>query len=187
MGRGVAVGRPGSGQVAADSIGSDEEGRLDDAILALLRSPVFEIDDGGADRPPPRRAVDLSPKPGSRTPAFFLGDEILRAPNSTKRRYEILMSGRRPIDALEWESERARRGRGGAKPAPPWLRTKGQLDRGAAPARSCSASSQKRILDSAGGLERLLIPEERPLGRVSKDENPGPHGFETGRKGASSP
>ena len=108
------VGRP-LGQVAADSIGADEQGRLDDAGL---RSQIanFEVDEAALSAAA-ERMVDLA-KAGQAHPAFssamkYYGTEL------NKRRYEILMSSG-GIDALEWESERSR---GGARPRA-WLRTK---------------------------------------------------------------
>jgi alkylation response protein AidB-like acyl-CoA dehydrogenase len=103
------------GQVAADSLGSDEQGRLDDAILRG-QIAAFDIDEA-AMACAAERAVDLV-KAGQGHPAFssamkYYGTEL------NKRRHEILMSAG-GIDALEWDSDRSQ---GGAK-ARSWLRTK---------------------------------------------------------------
>ena len=108
------VGRP-LGQVAADSIGSDAQGRLEDSILRG-QIATFEVDEAAL-AAAAERAVDLA-KAGQAHPAFssamkYYGTEL------NKRRYEILMSAG-GIDALEWESERSE---GGARPRA-WLRTK---------------------------------------------------------------
>src|SRR5260370_9741666 len=96
------VGRP-LGQVAADSVGSDEQGRLEDP---MLRGQIasFEIDEAAL-ACAAERAVDLA-KAGQSHPAFssamkYYGTEL------NKRRYEILMSagGSR---ALEWERARSK-------------------------------------------------------------------------------
>src|ERR1700742_2403443 len=108
------VGRP-LGQVAADSVGTDEQGRLEDP---MLRGQIagFEVDEAAL-AAAAERAVDLA-KAGQSHPAFssamkYYGTEL------NKRRYEILMSSG-GIDALEWESDRSK---GGARPRA-WLRTK---------------------------------------------------------------
>ena len=113
------VGRP-LGQVAADSVGTDEQGRLEDP---MLRSQIatFEIDEAAL-AAAAERAVDLA-KAGQSHPAFssamkYYGTEL------NKRRYEILMSAG-GIDALEWESERSERRRPPARLAA----HQGQLDR----------------------------------------------------------
>ena len=108
------VGRP-LGQVAADSVGADAQGRLDDAMLRSQIS-TFEIDEAALSAAA-ERAVDLA-KAGQSHPAFssamkYYGTEL------NKRRHEILMSAG-GIEALEWESERSRNG---ARPRA-WLRTK---------------------------------------------------------------
>jgi alkylation response protein AidB-like acyl-CoA dehydrogenase len=133
------VSRP-LGQVAADSLGSDEQGRLDDPILrAEIAS--FEIDEAAL-AAAAERAVDLA-KAGQGHPAFssamkYYGTEL------NKRRYEILMSAG-GLDALEWESERSR---GGARPRA-WLRTKANSIEGGT-SEVMLGIVAKRILDLPG-------------------------------------
>src|SRR6201998_1279779 len=133
------VGRP-LGQVAAHSIGADEQGRLDDAGL---RSQIanFEVDEAALSAAA-ERMVDLA-KAGQAHPAFssamkYYGTEL------NKRRYEILMSAG-GIDALEWESERSR---GGARPRA-WLRTKANSIEGGT-SEVMLGIVAKRILDLPG-------------------------------------
>jgi alkylation response protein AidB-like acyl-CoA dehydrogenase len=133
------VGRP-LGQVAADSVGSDEAGKLDDA---LLRSKIaaFDIDEA-AFAAVAERAVDLV-KAGQSHPAFssamkYYGTEL------NKRRHEILMSAG-GIDALEWEGERSRNG---ARPRA-WLRTKANSIEGGT-SEVMLGIVAKRILDLPG-------------------------------------
>ena len=133
------VGRP-LGQVAADSVGSDDSGRLDDT---MLRSQIaaFDIDEA-AFAAVAERAVDLA-KAGQSHPAFssamkYYGTEL------NKRRHEILMSAG-GIDALEWESERSR---GGARPRA-WLRTKANSIEGGT-SEVMLGIVAKRILDLPG-------------------------------------
>jgi Acyl-CoA dehydrogenase, C-terminal domain len=81
------VGRP-LGQIAADSIGSDAQGRLDDIGLRAQIS-TFDIDEAAL-AAAAERAVDLA-KAGQGHPAFssamkYYGTEL------NKRRYELLMS-----------------------------------------------------------------------------------------------
>ena len=68
------VGRP-LGQVAADSVGTDEQGRLEDPMLRG-QIATFEIDEAAL-ACAAERAVDLA-KAGSVASGVFLGDEILR-------------------------------------------------------------------------------------------------------------
>ena len=95
------IGRP-LGQVAADSVGSDEQGRLDDA---MLRGRIVGLRHRrGCVHGRSERVVDLA-KAGQSHPAFssamkYYGTEL------NKRRHEIPMSAG-GIDALEWESERS--------------------------------------------------------------------------------
>lgn len=133
------VGRP-LGQVAADSIGSDERGRLDDA---MLRSQIssFEVDEAALSAAA-ERMVDLN-KAGQGHPAFssamkYYGTEL------NKRRYEILMSAG-GIDALEWESKRSKEG---ARPRA-WLRTKANSIEGGT-SEVMLGIVAKRILDLPG-------------------------------------
>ncbi|GAA0645821.1 acyl-CoA dehydrogenase family protein [Brevundimonas lenta] len=103
------------GQVATDSIGADEEGRLDDA---MLRARIAELEvDGAAFRLALERVGDQV-KAGQAHPAIasmlkYYGSEL------NKRRHELLMAAG-GADALEWESERSNHG-GAARD---WLRTK---------------------------------------------------------------
>ena len=133
------VGRP-LGQVAADLIGADEQGRLEDP---MLRGQIasFEIDEAAL-ACAAERAVDLA-KAGQAHPAFssamkYYGTEL------NKRRYEILMSAG-GIDALEWESERSN---GGARPRA-WLRTKANSIEGGT-SEVMLGIVAKRILDLPG-------------------------------------
>jgi hypothetical protein len=133
------VGRP-LGQVAADSVGSDEQGRLDDAMLRG-KIAAFDVDEA-AFTAVAERAVDLV-KAGQSHPAFssamkYYGTEL------NKRRYEILMSAG-GIDALEWESERSRNG---ARPRA-WLRTKANSIEGGT-SEVMLGIVAKRILDLPG-------------------------------------
>jgi alkylation response protein AidB-like acyl-CoA dehydrogenase len=128
------------GQVAADSVGTDEQGRLEDPIL---RGQIasFEIDEAAL-ACAAERAVDLA-KAGEGHPAFssamkYYGTEL------NKRRYEILMSAG-GTDALEWESERSK---GGARPRA-WLRTKGNSIEGGT-SEVMLGIVAKRILDLPG-------------------------------------
>jgi alkylation response protein AidB-like acyl-CoA dehydrogenase len=133
------IGRP-LGQVVADSVGTDEQGRLDDA---MLRSQIatFEIDEAALSAAA-ERMVDLT-KAGQSHPAFssamkYYGTEL------NKRRYEILMSAG-GIDALEWESERSK---GGARPRT-WLRSKANSIEGGT-SEVMLGIVAKRILDLPG-------------------------------------
>jgi len=133
------VGRP-LGQVAADSIGADEQGRLEDPILRG-QIATFEIDEAAL-AAAAERMVDLA-KAGQGHPAFssamkYYGTEL------NKRRYEILMSAG-GIDALEWESDRSR---GGARPRA-WLRTKANSIEGGT-SEVMLGIVAKRILDLPG-------------------------------------
>ena len=135
--RGVA--RP-LGQVAADSLGSDEQGRLDDPILRG-QIAAFEIDEAAL-ACASERAVDMA-KAGQGHPAFssamkYYGTEL------NKRRHEILMSAG-GIDALEWESPRSREG---ARPRA-WLRTKANSIEGGT-SEVMLGIVAKRILDLPG-------------------------------------
>ncbi len=133
------VGRP-LGQVAADTIGVDGEGRLDDA---MLRGQIasFEVDEAALSCAA-ERAVDLA-KAGQGHPAFssamkYYGTEL------NKRRHEILMSAG-GSDALEWESARSGEG---AKPRA-WLRTKANSIEGGT-SEVMLGIVAKRILDLPG-------------------------------------
>jgi alkylation response protein AidB-like acyl-CoA dehydrogenase len=133
------AGRP-LGQVAADSVGTDDRGRLEDA---LLRSQIasFEIDEAAL-ACAAERAVDLA-KAGQAHPAFssalkYYGTEL------NKRRHEILMSAG-GIDALEWESPRSNDGAA----ARSWLRTKANSIEGGT-SEVMLGIVAKRILDLPG-------------------------------------
>jgi alkylation response protein AidB-like acyl-CoA dehydrogenase len=133
------VGRP-LGQLAADSLGMDEQGRLEDP---MLRGQIasFEIDEAAL-AACAERAVDLA-KAGQAHPAFssamkYYGTEL------NKRRYEILMAAG-GIDALEWEGDRSR---DGARPRA-WLRTKANSIEGGT-SEVMLGIVAKRILDLPG-------------------------------------
>jgi alkylation response protein AidB-like acyl-CoA dehydrogenase len=128
------------GQLAADTLGADGQGRLDDPIL---RGQIarFEIDEAAL-AALAERIVDLA-KAGQGHPAFssamkYYGTEL------NKRRHEILMSAG-GIDALEWEGERSR---GGARPRA-WLRTKANSIEGGT-SEVMLGIVAKRILDLPG-------------------------------------
>src|SRR5438046_2358900 len=89
------VGRP-TGQVAAASVGANEQGPLEDAMLRSQIS-TFEIDEAALSAAA-ERAVDLA-KAGQSHSAFSLAVQYC-GPEINKRRYEILMSAG-GIDALE--------------------------------------------------------------------------------------
>jgi alkylation response protein AidB-like acyl-CoA dehydrogenase len=133
------VGRP-LGQIAADQVGSDALGRLDDpGLRAQIAS--FEVDEAAL-AAAAERMVDLA-KAGQGHPAFssamkYYGTEL------NKRRYEILMSAG-GIDALEWESERSREG----ARARAWLRTKANSIEGGT-SEVMLGIVAKRILDLPG-------------------------------------
>src|SRR6201995_1983058 len=85
------------GPVSGGSVGTDEQGRLEDPMLRG-QIATFEIDEAAL-AAAAERAVDLA-KAGQAHPAFssamkYYGTEL------NKRRYEILMSAG-GIDALEW-------------------------------------------------------------------------------------
>ncbi|WP_398478072.1 acyl-CoA dehydrogenase family protein [Tardiphaga sp.] len=133
------VGRP-LGQVAADTVGVDGEGRLDDAMLRG-QIATFEVDEAALSCAA-ERAVDLA-KAGQGHPAFssamkYYGTEL------NKRRHEILMSAG-GSGALEWESERSHEG---AKPRA-WLRTKANSIEGGT-SEVMLGIVAKRILDLPG-------------------------------------
>ncbi len=128
------------GLVAADSIGVDADGRLDDAVLRS-QIAMFEVDEAAL-ACAAERAVDLA-KAGQAHPAFssatkYFGTEL------NKRRHELLMSAG-GIDALEWESERSRDG----QRARGWLRTKANSIEGGT-SEVMLGIVAKRILDLPG-------------------------------------
>lgn len=110
----VGRGRP-VGQVAADHIGLDEMGRLDDP---MLRARIAELEiDAAAFRLAMERVGDQV-KASQAHPAIasmlkYYGSEL------NKRRHELLMAAG-GHEALEWEGERSRDG----VMARDWLRTK---------------------------------------------------------------
>lgn len=128
------------GQVAANSIGVDEHGQLDDPMLRG-QIAAFDVDEA-AMACAAERAVDLA-KAGQGHPAYssalkYYGTEL------NKRRYEILMSAG-GVDALEWESERSREG----LTARTWLRTKANSIEGGT-SEVMLGIVAKRILDLPG-------------------------------------
>lgn len=110
----LGAGRP-LGQVAADSLGLDDAGRLDEP---MLRARIAELEiDQAAFRLAMERVGDQV-KAKQANPAIasmlkYYGSEL------NKRRHELLMAAG-GADALEWESERSR----GGSAARDWLRTK---------------------------------------------------------------
>jgi alkylation response protein AidB-like acyl-CoA dehydrogenase len=135
---GLGAGRP-LGQIAADSLGTD------DGVLAdtCLRADIarFEID-ALAFQLALERTGDLL-KAKQANPAIssmlkYYGAEL------NKRRYELLMSAG-GSDALEWESERSRRG----EQARAWLRTKGNSIEGGTGEVQLNVVA-KRILELPG-------------------------------------
>ena len=132
-------GRP-LGQIAANSIGADERGRLDDAVLRG-QIAAFDVDEAAL-ACASERAVDLA-KAGQGHPAYssalkYYGTEL------NKRRYELLMSAG-GVDALEWESARSQEG----ALARSWLRTKANSIEGGT-SEVMLGIVAKRILDLPG-------------------------------------
>ncbi len=128
------------GQVAANSIGTDEHGHLDDPVLRG-QIAAFEIDEAAL-ACAAERAVDLS-KSGQGHPAYssalkYYGTEL------NKRRHELLMLAG-GVDALEWESKRSNDGAA----ARSWLRTKGNSIEGGT-SEVMLGIVAKRILDLPG-------------------------------------
>ena len=128
------------GQVAADSIGTDDRGHLEDPMLRG-QIATFDIDEAAL-ACAAERAVDLA-KAGQAHPAFssalkYYGTEL------NKRRHELLMSAG-GIDALEWESPRSRDGAA----ARSWLRTKANSIEGGT-SEVMLGIVAKRILDLPG-------------------------------------
>ena len=110
----VGGGRP-LGQVATDSIGVGDDGRLDEP---MLRARIADLEvDAAAFRLSIERTGDQV-KAGQAHPAIasmlkYYGSEL------NKRRQELLMAAG-GADALEWESDRSRKG----TTARDWLRAK---------------------------------------------------------------
>ncbi|MCZ4109508.1 acyl-CoA dehydrogenase family protein [Brevundimonas diminuta] len=110
----TGVGRP-LGQIAADNLGLDEAGRLDEP---LLRARIADYDiDAAAFRLAMERAGDQM-KAKQAHPAIasmlkYYGSEL------NKRRHELAMAAG-GSDALEWEGDRSNDGQA----ARDWLRTK---------------------------------------------------------------
>ena len=132
-------GRP-MGQVAANSIGTDENGHLDDAVLRG-QIAAFDVDEAAL-ACAAERAVDLS-KAGQGHPAYsaalkYYGTEL------NKRRHELMMSAG-GADALEWDSERSREGLAVRS----WLRTKANSIEGGT-SEVMLGIVAKRILDLPG-------------------------------------
>jgi alkylation response protein AidB-like acyl-CoA dehydrogenase len=110
----IGGGRP-MGQVAADSIGADDEGRLDDP---MLRARIAELEVDLAAFHLSMERVGDQVKARQVSPAIasmlkYYGSEL------NKRRHELAMAAG-GSDALEWEGERSKDG----KAARDWLRTK---------------------------------------------------------------
>ena len=126
--------------MAANSIGTDEQGRLDDPMLRG-QIAAFDIDEA-AMACAAERAVDMA-KAGQGHPAYssalkYYGTEL------NKRRHEILMSAG-GIDVLEWESPRSHEGLA----ARLWLRTKANSIEGGT-SEVMLGIVAKRILDLPG-------------------------------------
>jgi len=105
------------GELAAQWIGLDAEGRLADPLLRA-RIAAFEVDEA-AFRLAMARTGDMARSGDAAPPAFssvlkFYGAEL------NKRRHELLMAAG-GSDTLEWDSERSQHGAS----ARAWLRTKG--------------------------------------------------------------
>lgn len=133
------VTRP-TGQMAADLVGRDAQGRLADP---LLRAQIaeFEVDEA-AFRATMERFGELA-KARQAHPAFssllkYYGAEL------NKRRHELLMAAG-GSDALEWESERSRHGTA----ARTWLRTKANSIEGGTSEVQLNVIA-KRILELPG-------------------------------------
>ena len=110
----VGAGRP-VGLVAADSIGLDADGRLDDPMLRA-RIADLEIDAAAFGLAMERVGDQVKAKqahPAIASMLKYYGSEL------NKRRHELAMASG-GSDALEWESERSN----GGKAARDWLRTK---------------------------------------------------------------
>ncbi len=128
------------GQVAAQQLGSDALGRLDEPVLRA-QIAQFEVDEA-AFRITMERVVDMA-KAGQGNPAFssalkYYGSEL------NKRRFELLMQAG-GSEALEWESERSQHG-GTART---WLRTKGNSIEGGTTEVQLNVIA-KRILNLPG-------------------------------------
>lgn len=111
---GIGGGRP-LGQVACDSVGLDDDGRLDDPIL---RARIADLDVDLAAFNLSMERVGDQVKARQAHPAIasmlkYYGSEL------NKRRHELIMASG-GSDALEWEGERSREGTA----ARDWLRTK---------------------------------------------------------------
>lgn len=113
-GMGEIAGRP-VGQIAADTIGTDDQGRLADTALRARLSDL-EID-AAAFRLSMERVGDQvkarQVNPAIASMLKYYGSEL------NKRRMELVMTAG-GADALEWESDRSRHGHD----ARDWLRTK---------------------------------------------------------------
>jgi acyl-CoA dehydrogenase len=133
------MGRP-MGQVAVDSLGLDESGRLDEP---MLRTRIAELEiDVAAFRLSMERVGDQV-KAKQVSPAIasmlkYYGAEL------NKRRWELMM-GVFGADALEWESDRSRHG----DRARTWLRTKANSIEGGTSEVQLNIIS-KRILELPG-------------------------------------
>ncbi len=133
------VSRP-LGQVLADRVGRDEQGRLVDPMLRA-KVAEFEVDEA-AFRLMIERFGELA-KAGQAHPAYssalkYYGAEL------NKRRHELLMNAG-GSDALEWDSERSNQGAA----VRTWLRTKGNSIEGGTSEVQLGVVS-KRILELPG-------------------------------------
>ncbi len=133
------VSRP-LGQVLADRVGRDEQGRMADLILRA-KVAEFEVDEASF-RLMMERFGELA-KAGKAHPAYssamkYYGAEL------NKRRHELMMCAG-GSDALEWDSERSKLG----AVARTWLRTKGNSIEGGTSEVQLGVVA-KRILELPG-------------------------------------
>ncbi len=152
------VGRP-LGQIAADSVGTDTLGRLDDSMLRA-EIATFDVDEAAL-AACAERAVDLA-KAGQAHPAFssamkYYGTETQQAPlrdPDVGRRRRCAGMGERTLQA--------------GRPPARLAAHQGQLDRGRHH-RGDARHRRQAHPGSAGGVSLSSHPEEWPQGRVSKD------------------
>ncbi|WP_441232036.1 acyl-CoA dehydrogenase family protein [Tardiphaga sp. 215_C5_N2_1] len=136
---GRGIGRP-LGQIAADSLGMDDAGRLQDP---MLRSQIASLEvDEAALAAAGERMTDLA-KVGQSHPASSSAMKYY-ATELNKRRHEILMSAG-GFNGLEWESERS----GAGSRSRAWLRSKANSIEGGT-SEIMLGIVAKRILDLPG-------------------------------------
>ncbi len=136
---GRGIGRP-LGQIAADPLGMDDAGRLQDP---MLRSQIASLEvDEAALAAAGERMTDLA-KVGQSHPASSSAMKYY-ATELNKRRHEILMSAG-GFNGLEWESERSEAG----SRSRAWLRSKANSIEGGT-SEIMLGIVAKRILDLPG-------------------------------------